>query len=341
MLKMFAFDPNDFADLFAKQDYVHIRNGLTEEYYAMLCRQIAEHQDADRLARFAIGNKQQSLYQFPSEGDCHRQFVDTVSDVCGLNAERFVISERHIKAYELDADPMPLVHKDRFATEVSVGFSVHVSEKARLVLYPHDEREVNPFNSAAELRSSLDPESTPETTLANARRVEIADAARDVILFRGNSMWHTRENPAGTVMLYFKVNAFNADPIGEDPSTQEVSGRSRALISRADDELLGLIPLLGRKVDFVHRRYNHHWQETLGVVLTGEKHFTIDEFEFRFLQSLDGRRSIAEVLALANGHISHAQCLNKIRRLVRRGAVDLLLAAQVPGKVREAELMLS
>jgi hypothetical protein len=340
-MQMFAFEPSDYADLFAKQDYVHIRAGLTPEYYAVLCRQIEAYQDANRLAKFAIGNKQQSLYEFPNEGHCHRQFVETVSDVCGMDAERFVISERHIKAYEPDADPMPLVHKDRFATEVSVGFSVHVSEKARLVLYPHDERDVNAFNSAAELRASLDPDRVPEKTLRNARRVEIADAARDVIIFKGNSIWHTRENPANTVMLYFKVNAFNADPIGEDPCTADVGKRSRELASKCDDEMLGLVPLMGRKVDYVHRRYNHHWQEVLGVVLSGEKHFTVDDFEFRLLQSLDGRRTIGDVLALANGHSDHAECLNKVRRLVRRGIVDLLPAASAPARVRDAELAMA
>jgi len=323
---MFTFDPADYAEQFASQDYVYIPKGLTESYYDLICRQVDKHLQADRLANFNVGDKQQALYQFPDDGAYLAEFNRVVSAVCGLDAEKCVIAERHIKVYDATANPKPLVHKDRFATAVSVGFGVRVAPGSKLVLYPYDDRDENPFSSSTEMRDSLDGDRLPEKTLKNAKRVEFSDGPRDVIMFRGSSMWHMREYGANTVMLYFKMNTFNADPLGEDPRTPEFRQRTQQLAALSDDELLHVTPVLGRRVDHVHRRYNHLWQETLGVVLWGEKHFTIDEFELRFLQALDGRRTIADVLACANGHTDHAECLQKVRRLVKRGVLDLLPA---------------
>src|ERR1041384_3312026 len=42
--------------------------------------------------------------------------------------------------------------KDRFASEISVGLSVHVKEGSTLELYPYDELETNPFNTTVQLR---------------------------------------------------------------------------------------------------------------------------------------------------------------------------------------------
>src|SRR5947208_3199867 len=133
-----------------------------------------------------------ALYHFPAGGDYFAQLREAVGGVCGLAADRLVLSERHIKAYDHDAKAAPLAHKDRFASEVSVGFSVNVPAGSTLVLYPDDEVGVNPFNSSAELRASLSPEEVPERTLRHARRVEIEDGPRDVVMFRGNAIWHLR-----------------------------------------------------------------------------------------------------------------------------------------------------
>lgn len=323
MPDMFTFDPADYAAEYASQDYVRIPKGLTESYYDVICRQVERHLQNDRLAKFNVGDKHQALYQFPEEGGYFDAFVHMVSTVCGLDPATFVVAERHIKVYEANANPKPLVHKDRCATAVSVGFGVRVAPGSKLVLYPYDERDENPFSSSTEMRDSLDSDSVPEKTLKNARRIEFEDGPRDVILFRGSSMWHMREHGANTVMLYFKVNTFNADPLGEDPRTPEFSKRTQELTALPDEELMRVIALLSRRVDHVQRRWNHRWQETLGVVLWGEKHFTIDEFELRFLQALDGRRTVAEVLACANGHTDHAECLRKVRRLAKRGVLDL------------------
>lgn len=325
MTPMFAFDPAEYAATFAAHEYVRIPKGLTEEFYQQAVRQVEQSLETSLMKQFAIGDKQQAKYEFPGP-EYVAEFRRMVGGVTRLDPERLVISERHIKAYEEGANAYPLAHKDRFATQVAVGFSIRVPQGSTLVLYPDTDRAVNPFSSSTEYRASLAPERLAEVTCKNARRVEIQDEPRDVMMFRGNSIWHLRERPAGTVMLYFKLNAFNCDPLGEDPETPAHRERSRRLAKSSDADLAGLVPVLGRRVDHVHRRYNHHWQETLGVVLYGEKHFTIDEQEVRALQLMNGQRPLRAILEALAPADQHAAVCQKVRRLVERGVVDLLPA---------------
>jgi hypothetical protein len=226
-MKLFNFDPQDYSTRYAEHGFVHIRRGLTEAFYQLLRSQVDEYLLSRRLEKFALGDKQQSLYQFPSEWDCFGQLLDGVAEVCRLDRARLILSERHIKAYDQNANPHPLAHKDRYGSEVSVGFSVTVPEASKLVLYPYDDVSINPYDSSAELRASLPPEALPEVTLRNARRVELSDDAGDVVMFRGNAIWHLRSHPAGTTMLYLKLNTFNSDPLGEDP--RHVLGATESL----------------------------------------------------------------------------------------------------------------
>jgi hypothetical protein len=216
-MKLFNFDPQGYSAAYAEHGFVHIRRGLTDQFYQVLRAQVDEYLHSRRLEKFALGDKQQSLYQFPQDWDCFGQLLDGVAGVCGLDRTALILSERHIKAYDLNANPHPLAHKDRYGSEVSVGFSVTVPETSKLVLYPYDDVSINPYDSSAELRTSLAPEALPEVTLKNARRVELSDTAGDVVMFRGNAIWHLRSHPAGTTMLYLKLNTFNSDPLGEDP----------------------------------------------------------------------------------------------------------------------------
>jgi hypothetical protein len=340
---MFSFDPKHYAATYAEHGFVHIPHGLSEEFYNILAKQVEDHLHGELLKNFALGDKQQALYQFPNE-HFHRELLEGIAGVCGFDPAKLVLSERHIKAYDVHADPSPLAHKDRFASEVSVGFSVRVPEGSTLVLYPYDELEINSFNSSAELRASLRPDTLPEKTLKEAARVEIKDAARDVMMFRGNAIWHLRARPAGTVMVYFKLNTFNCDPIGEDPSAVAFRRRSQELAACSDDDLEALIPLLGRRVDAIQCRYNHQWQEVFGVVLWGEKHLTIDDSEFRALKAIDGQRPLGEIIDVMGTTSSRSERLHKLRFLAVHGAIDLVPATthvSSPCNRSECELALS
>lgn len=323
MTRMFAFDPDPYASTYAQQGYVHLAHGLTEEYHRLLGQQVEEHLRGDLLHNFALGNKQQALY--PLSDDYLHQLVTFVARVCGLDAERLLVSERHIKSYEPDANPNPLAHKDRFGSEVSVGFAVRVPAGSTLILYPHDDVSANPFNSSAELRNSLRPHQLPEETLRGAKRLEIADGPGDVVLFRGSAFWHMRLKPAGTIMVYFKMNTFNSDPLGEDPRSPAFRQRSQALADGADDQLEALRPLLGRSVDSVQRRFNHQGQEVAGVVL-GQRFLTVDEHEYQALQALVEGGTVRDVVQAMGNALSWKARLNKVRFLVARGAIDLLPA---------------
>ena len=319
--KMFNFDPAQYAEQFAREGYVHIRGGVTEDFYRKAVEQVELNMRTKLMKEFAIGDKQQAMYEFPGDGaDYTREACEAVGGVCGLNPQDMVLSERHIKAYDATAAAEPNAHKDRFASQISVGLSIHVKEGSTLVLYPYDELDINPFNTSVQLRASLSPDRYPEPALKRGKRVEIKDAARDVIMFRGHKFWHLRANPALTTMLYLKLNAFNCDPLGEDPRTEAFRQRTQAAADLADELLEKAVPMIGRRVDYIHRHYNRDWKEVLGVVLWGEKHFTIDEDELKMLQACDGKRTVGSVAAEAR---DRAAMLQKVRRLAKRGVLDL------------------
>ena len=323
--RMFDFDPAVYAAQFAKDGYVHIRGGVTPSFHRKVVAQVEESLKTKLMKEFAIGDKQQAMYEFPRDGgDYVRELWASVGAVCGIDAEQLVLSERHVKAYEADAASEPNAHKDRFASQISVGLSVHVKPNSTLVLYPYELTETNPFNTSVQLRTSLSPDRYPEPALKKAKAIEIEDAAGDLIMFRGHSFWHLRRKPALTTMLYFKMNAFNCDPLGEDPRTPEIRSRTVAAIEMADALLEKLVPLIGRRVDHFHTHYNRDWVEVPGVVLWGEKHFTVDDDEMRMLKAIDGRQTVGAIVASSNGTTDRTGKLEKVRRLARRGVIDLV-----------------
>ncbi len=305
---------------------MHIKQGVTPEFFEKMKAQVEHNMKTRVMKEFAIGDKQQAMYEFPDGADYANELRDAVGAVTGLPARDIVLSERHVKAYEADAAPEPNAHKDRFASQISVGLSVHVKEGSTLVLYPHDELEVNPFNASSLLRTALSTDRWPEPRLKSCRRVEIKDEAGDVIMFRGHSTWHLRANPALTTMLYFKVNALNCDPLGEDPETPRISAQSKANAELGDDALAALVPLIGRRVDYFHRHFDRYWQEVPGVVLFGEKHFTLDEHEWAFLRSIDGKQTVDQLARAASEQTDRATTLAGVRRMARRGVIDLVEA---------------
>lgn len=319
---MFNFVPSDYAAQFVERGYVHVRNGLTREFFKVLAQQVDHYLDANRLKEWAIGNKQQSLYQFPDSDDYYGEFMNAIGTVCGLEPKKLTLSERHIKAYEPNANPNPLAHKDRYASQISVGLSVTVPPGSRLVLYPKDEVSVNAYNTSARLRASFTEDNTPEKLLKNATKIIIEDKPGDVMIFRGNAIWHLRENPANTTNLYLKLNAFNCDPLGEDLHTEAVRKRTLAALNASDDALRNFVPLLGRRVDYVHRQVSRQWEETAEVVFWGDRTLPVNENEFEALKHLDWDNNVGAVLKNIHGKDERAG-LAAIRRLASHGAIDL------------------
>jgi hypothetical protein len=324
--KIFCFNPADYAKQFERNGYVHIKQGVTEDFYRKMAAQVDESLRSKQMKDYAFNDKKQAMYEFPEGGNYIEEVCQAVAGVTGLPADEILMSERHVKAYDADAASEPDAHKDRYASQISLGLSVHVREGSTLVLYPEQELEINPFNTSRELRTSMSADRYPEPRLKKCKRVEIKDAARDVILFRGHKIWHLRANPALTTMLYLKLNAFNCDPLGEDRKTEGMRKQTLALAELPDEELEKRVPLIGRRVDYMHTMYSRDWQEIPGVVLFGEKHFTIDDHEMRMLRAIDGKRTVGTLVRSASERTDRATTLAGVRRLARRGVIDLVPA---------------
>lgn len=323
-MKVFDLDPAGYADTYRAQGWVHIREGVSEEFHETLLQYAREDLDAHMLDGFAIkGKKEQSLFEFPGDVDYPNELFDIVAAVCGLNRATMTLSERHIQCYEADAAPEPPAHKDRFPSQVSVGLSIDIPEESTLVLYPFDQREVNAFNKSADFRASLQPDELPEVVLQSAREVELHDRARDVVMFQGSSTWHLRRHAARALNLYLKFNDFGCDPLGEDPSTPELRRSTLAALATGDGELDARTPMLGRRFDSMSRVHLRNGHETLQAELFDEPPFGITELQLKALRSIDGSQPFASVVTQLAEHADVEEARAALIYLADRGAIDL------------------
>lgn len=327
-MRIFDFDMTEARRTYAEQGWVHIAGGMDAEFLAHLRDFVATDMAARKLDRFAIrGKKEQALYSFPPQTNYPDELFDVVAQVCGLNRQTMTLSERHIQAYEDDADPEPQAHKDRYPSQVSVGFSVEIPEGSELVLYPYDHRTVNPFNAAAALIRSLQPHELPETVLPHARPVRIADRPGDVVMFPGSSTWHLRRNSANTVNLYVKLNDFDCDPLGEDPTTPLRREHTLAALEqiRAGGPD-GQVVKLSRRFDFAERKLmRESWGEVLQAALYGEPPFGITEAGLAVLQEAGEPRPLPELIGhvAQMGHGNH-EATRSALLLLERGALEVV-----------------
>jgi hypothetical protein len=335
MSRMFDFNPANHANEFAERGFVHIPHGLSEEFHSQLVKYVDDSFARNYLKDFARGDKQQAIFEF-LEPEHYDELREVVAAICGVEAVSLTLSERHIKEYEPNAAPYPLAHKDRFGSEVAVGFSIRVPKGSTLVIYHDEDVRPNPFNSTAELRASFSPDMLPEAKLRNAKRIEIQDQPADVQVFRGNSFWHLREHGAGTTVLYLKLNTYNCDTLGEDPHDGEVRDCTLKFVNSPGPVWESSIPVLGRRVDYIQRRYSRDWSELFGIVIHGHLHTTISQTDFDILRAMDGQRSVSEIAAhLGEG----ANVRSAIRSLAQRGIVDLLTQRISLGQIGQRALL--
>jgi hypothetical protein len=321
-MRIFAFDPADYREQYAERGWVHIPKGMTPEFLAALEEFVARVTSRGAGAeQFAFpGKKEQYVYDFGADLDDYPgELFDAVSAMCGLDRARVTMSERHVQGYDEHADPEPAAHKDRYGSQVSMGFSIAIPEASRLVLYPDDFRELNPLNSSVSYRKSLRSDELPEVVLKGARGVELADRAGDVVAFHGNSTWHLRRRSAGAVNLYVKFNDFDVDPLGEDPSTPGRRQTSLELLDRVAGNGVAVVAQQSRQFDKasqVHARAAGY--ELYEANVWGEPAFPLTPAQFRLLRSLDGTRTWSELVSAPDLDA------RDLRYLVERGAVDLI-----------------
>jgi hypothetical protein len=317
-MSVFAFDWREYADRYREHGWVHIKRGASSVFVEEARRRIRE--DAAQIdGRGLRGEKRQHLFDFPADVDLGRDLFDVLAPLCGLDRATTTLSERHVKAYDEDADPRPVAHKDRFSSKVSVGISVEVPPGSHLVLYPFDDVGENPFLDTW-LYDSLEPPQRPEVVLRKAREIEIHDEPGDVIVFRGSAFWHLRRESANAVNIYLKFNDFDCDPLGEDPSTSARRSSTLELLASDHRELLSAVPVLARRFDSVTRSYRREgWDPVLLATVWGLNPVPISDDEFALLRRLDGMSTIGSLSdGLADGVFA------AVTRLAERGVIDLL-----------------
>lgn len=321
-MRIFAFDPKDYRDEFHENSFVHIQGGISPEFLEYARDFARRTSAADQMEQFALGHKQQSLFEFPDEVDFPGELFDTISAMCGLERDSMTLSERHIKAYDDDTVEEPEAHKDRYASQVSMGLSLDIPRESHLVLWPRDEPSVNRYNTAHQFRRSLEPEHQPNALAASADEVVIDDQPGDVVAFHGSRLWHFRRRAAGATNVYLKMNDFGSDPLGEDPHTAGIRERTESLLNR-NGASASAKPAKSRRLDFVSCHYNREWDEVLEASLWGDEPFGLTRLQFEVLRAADGTRTtreLAQRLAGSEGTVEEVE--TAIRRLAARGALD-------------------
>ena len=325
-MRIFAFDPADYRDEYASQGWIHIRGGVDPEFLDTL-REFVDRREQHRVEGAAIGGrKDQALYDFPLESDFPSELFDVVAGVCALNRATMTLSERHLKAYDHDAPPNVPAHKDRFASQVSVGLSIDIPVESKLLLYPNDDLWPNPYNVSSALREALEPDELPEAVLRDADPVEIDDAAGDVMMFPGSAVWHVRRNQASARNLYLKFNDFDCDPLGEDPNTAVRREATLHALSLSDEEFVSHVPVPSRRLDTLTRQYSRgDGPEVVQAHVWEEQPVVLSEHELAALRAAGYETSVSETAArLGSNGRAPAAVTADIRRLARRAVIDLL-----------------
>jgi hypothetical protein len=313
-MKVFSFDPSEHRETFLSQGWLHVKNGVTPEFVAVMKEFVARELSEEQLKQFALaGKKGQGRFEFPPEVDFPGEIFDVIAEVCGLDRETIALSERHINAYNNDAKPDPAPHKDRDASKVSVGLCIEPAD-SEVVIYPGASRERNPYVSAATYYDSLSTDQKPENTLTEDQAVAIRDDPGDVVMFYGSEIWHLRRRSAGSVNLYLKFNDFDYDPLGEDPTTIERQERTRQLLS-GNGDLNHAVVKPSRQLEQLTHVYSRNALQVRQAKIWGRNPLALGEKEFQILRTLDGGK---EVGALGDDAAEH------VRRLAEHGVVDLL-----------------
>jgi hypothetical protein len=322
-MKVFAFDPADYRDEYATRGWIHVREGIDPEFLDYLRDFVASSLESHHVEGKAIsGTKQQALFEFPPEVDFPGHLFDVVAEVSGMRRATMTLSERHLKAYDTDTPAVPVAHKDRLASQCSVGLSIDIPADSRLVLYPQASREPNVFNVSAALLESLSPTEHPTVALRDLSPVEIADRPGDVVMFPGSTVWHARLNGAATRNLYLKFNDFGSDPLGEDPRTPQL--RADTLSALRNGTIAAMIPSLSPRLDTIDRHYiRDGWREVIQARVWDERPLTLSNGELLLLRAIDGSRTVGDLSSAPIEGTNGTDVEGAIRRLSEHGVLDL------------------
>jgi hypothetical protein len=77
-----------------------------------------------------------------------------------------------------------------------------------------------------------------------------------VQIFLGTRCGISENMVAGTTLLYFKLNTYNCDTLGEDPHTAEIRQNTLSMVGSSPSKWTASIPVIARSVDYIHQRYS-------------------------------------------------------------------------------------
>jgi hypothetical protein len=213
---MFNYDPTSAHDEFTENGYVHLRGVLKPavvEHLADFLDQ-AVRDNIDEQGQWRIqGKKRQFLFDFPND-DWAQEFRRAMAGMVGIEPEELTISERHLKVYEADAEPWPAPHKDRAASEISIGLPITIPEASSACVFPELQPGPNTEDRAVFLTERDHPHL--EQVYQMEECVMLRERPGDIVAFLGSALYHERVHPAGAAILYIKVNGNGSDPLGED-----------------------------------------------------------------------------------------------------------------------------
>jgi hypothetical protein len=215
-MKVFKTDIAQSAGELKARGYVLLRDVLTPEFLSYLkdfLSQAQTGQIAEQGEWRIAGKKQQYVFAFPDD-EAAEEFRCALSLLTGLERDRLTISERHLKQYAGDANPYPAPHKDRGASRFSVGLPIHLGPETSVCVFPSLDRSDN-LGDRAVFMTPADRDDG--ANIYNSREaVFLNERIGDMIVFHGSSMFHERVRPAGTAVLYIKINDDGRDPLGEN-----------------------------------------------------------------------------------------------------------------------------
>jgi hypothetical protein len=339
-MKVFTFAPHEFAKDFKENGFVHIQKGISTEFLEFAREQLGRCRQSgynEIPAREIKSKKKQYLFDLPKDDASLSDLFAPLAQLTGSSAPGMTLSERHIMIYDENAAALPPLHKDRLASEVSVGIPLEPSASDRIVLLPWCAREINLLDSAVycervpnsrlESVQGWNLEPSEYRRIESNPLVELDAKPGDVVIFKGSTIFHGRLHAAKSSILYFKFNTMGLDPLGEDPSTEMRRKRTLEILpNKSDDELLNSLVELSPRLQHIDRQYSRlGWKGVLRVSVSGEKEFTISDDDLRFLFALQGQERVRDILTGLGANddqlLFHAP---RLRRLGTLGGIDFL-----------------
>ena len=213
---IFNSDPGLYRERLLKDGYVHLKGILTDSFVQYIKDFYAKAMDdsADENKEWRItGKKRQFVFEFPSN-EAALEFRAGLARLTGLNEKKVTFSERHLKVYEESAPKWPAPHKDRAASQYSIGLPVDLPQGSSVCVFPKMDAGPNLEERAVFIK---DGDRSDFSELYKSKdAVILNEQVGDIVAFLGSALYHERVNAGGTAVLYIKMNDDGRDPLGEN-----------------------------------------------------------------------------------------------------------------------------